>query len=263
MPAIPSHLLKRAKSTWNKAATLFKDSSTGHLLRELPLRVFTPTGVFSEGRYAYFETERGSSRTNFSKSHGITGLHDCFDNDPSSNYISRNNPEVAYVCWGNVTAYNQYWAAWEAVTGCLAFSQPAAKDFASTGRHRSLTYVKSVTISVATFSVIAGAGQTRVAVILSPTSTMPSTLSAIQSSPYIAVSGTGDYTLDMHVPGQNYIIVVPYFTDLIPPDNQLSRLDQMDASNTASFSLATSISLEYETEDEALAAIQQEESAEP
>ena len=262
MPAIPSHLLKRAKSSGNNAAHLFKDSATLHLLRELPVRVFTLTRLsnLSKGREAEYITDYTSNPSSYSKTFGLAGLRDSFDNNPSSSYTSSESPQTAYAVWGNRFFYGYYYGRWDAIAGCLAFSQPTATDSASRGRHSFLTHLKSVSFSVASYHVPSGTGQARVAVILSSSSTRPSTLSAIQSAPYAPISGTGQHSLSLHAAGLAYIYVVPYFEDLVPPDQDAYNLEMDINSNaSAAFSLATTVTVEYETEDEAEAAILEED----
>ena len=260
MPVVPSHLLKRAKTSSNNAAHFLKDSSSKHLMRELPVRVFTLTRSYlSGGREGEYITDYTSSPQNYSKTFGLAALRDSFDNNPSSSYTSSESPQTAYAVWGNRFFYGVYYGRWDAIAGCLAFSQPAATDSASTGRHRLLTHLKSVSFSVVSYHVPSGTGQARVAVILSSSSTRPSTLSSIQSAPYVPISGTGQYSLFLHATGMAYIYVVPYFEDLVPPDQDAYNLEMDINSNaSAAFSLATSVTVEYETEDEAEAAISEE-----
>ncbi len=261
MPSAPLHLLRAdIYNGWNRPRIrhLYKDSVSGHLLKQELIRVFSAqyTSAYSRGRTGTYVSTYTSDKHTYSKSFGLEGLRDAFDNDPWTSYDASENPQLAYCLWGNVYNSGSYFGKWEALVGCLNFYQPTASDQPSPNRHRSLTHVKSATITVTECSVPAGAGQARVGILLSGSGGRPPALATIQAAPFAAVQSPGTYVVYLHAPAAAYANLVPYFENLVPPDQDGYEFDwRLNDYAVARLQLAKTLTLEYETEEEAQSAI--------
>ena len=256
MTALPSHLLRaHYPQYWNASRQhLWRDPSSGHLLRETPLRTWDlGTGGYYCSASHY--TDNSSAPADHAKAEGLSALRAAFDAAAAEGWESRNlsrSHVAAY--WGNEHGSWGYYAAWFATVRDYIGVDPAADNYASRGRHTLLTHVRRVAFSVSGYDDLPGCGESRVALLLSASSDPPSSLASIEALPYVAVTSDGGYEIDIHSAAAGYVHLIAYHAGLVPPDAQYWRTDDEGMASydnaLSSWDLA-SVCAEYETAEEA------------
>ena len=256
MPELAIHLVHANISqgwNWPRIRSLFKAPVSGHLMKQPLLRLFTVSdmGRQNGNKYAQYYTASTVDRREYTKSQGIAGLQASFDYESWRLQAGSGNIISAYAAWGNLYNSGWYCGCWDARAAARVFPQPPATDSFSSGRYRGLTHLRSLSVTVSNYSVAAGA-HARLGVILSDTTTIPNRFADIQAAPHADVTGNGTFRVDVHQAGKAYIILVAYFRDLEPPDEDGYQFNWfLNRYATAQFGIPSTAVAEYETEGEA------------
>ena len=256
MQGVPVHLLHADIDrgwNWPRIGNFYKLPPSGHLVKQGFPRSFTVSDrwQYNGGKFASYYSESTFERREYRKSDGLAGLRREYDRISWTRQVGTTNVINAYGAWGNVFNSGRYYGRWDSTVVARMFPQPPASDSIASGRYHALTHLRSLSVTVSGYSVAPGA-HARLGVVLSDTTTLPKNFATIEAAPYVDVSGNGTVRVDVHQAGKAYIILVAYFRDLEPPDQDGYTFNWMlNQYATAQFGIPSNAVAEFETEGEA------------